>query len=162
LGEDFTPMERVLIAATKTTVMSADLCGSALPKVKDDPAGWLREPLGRVLSPQDLENVVGQRLQGRSQREMQRPAQSSWRRDVALERPLRRISGHPALQAVGGFFSAILPRARLPKVSLAIYRTLISTRCSSTAGHPLTIGSSTTCLTRTERSETCARQVWKR
>jgi len=85
LDQDFTALERVLIAATKTTVMSADLCGSALPKVQDDPAGWLKQRLGKVLSREDLESVVGQRLAGCSPRPFQQAVRDAPTRTVLVE-----------------------------------------------------------------------------
>ena len=72
LDRDFTDKEKVLIAATKSTVMAADLAGSALPSRVPDPAIWLAARLEHSLSKKELERVVNTKLHGKPPREFQK------------------------------------------------------------------------------------------
>jgi CRISPR-associated endonuclease/helicase Cas3 len=51
------------LAAVKATVMAADIAGSALPQVKDnDIEPWIRQVLDLVLTEDDLQSLIEQRL----------------------------------------------------------------------------------------------------
>jgi CRISPR-associated endonuclease/helicase Cas3 len=52
-------------AAVKATVMAADLAGSALPLATENPQEWMREVLNLKLLPDELKQLVNQRLQGK-------------------------------------------------------------------------------------------------
>jgi len=71
LDADFTDKEKLLIAMTKSTLMAADLGGSALPGKAEDPAIWIKDRLGRLLTEGQLAEVVTKKLSGGTPRAFQ-------------------------------------------------------------------------------------------
>ncbi len=71
LDADYSDSEKVLIAATKSAVMAADLAGSALPSRTPDARRWMKDRLGRVLDEDQLAQVVSTKLCGRQPRRFQ-------------------------------------------------------------------------------------------
>jgi len=71
LDEDHDEQEKILIAATKSTVMAADLAGSALPPKVQDAVAWINDGLARVLTTEQLEQVVATKLGTFKAREFQ-------------------------------------------------------------------------------------------
>src|SRR5208283_4159048 len=71
LDADYSDSEKILIAATKSAVMAADLAGSALPSKTPDARRWIKERLGRVLAEDQLAQVVSTKLCGRQPRRFQ-------------------------------------------------------------------------------------------
>lgn len=85
LDNDFNERERVLIAATKVTLMAADLAGSALPLKISDPAAWIRDRLQRSLTTEQLEQVVHTKLKGKKPRDFQIRVSQTSRRTALVE-----------------------------------------------------------------------------
>ncbi|NEP03094.1 MAG: CRISPR-associated helicase Cas3' [Symploca sp. SIO2E9] len=54
--------EQKFIAAVKATVMAADLAGSALPQTGENLQDWIEQVLNLVLSEQELQKLINQRL----------------------------------------------------------------------------------------------------
>ncbi len=71
LDADYSDSEKILIAATKSAVMAADLACSALPSKTPDARRWIKERLGRVLAEDQLAQVVSTKLCGRQPRRFQ-------------------------------------------------------------------------------------------
>lgn len=85
LDHDFTQKEKVLIASIKTTLLSADLAGSALPRALHDPIQWLEQRLSKVLKYEQLSKIVESKLHGRRPKEFQFEVQDSNEDTVVLE-----------------------------------------------------------------------------
>lgn len=80
LDDEFTDRERILIAATKSVVMAADLAGSALPSKVENPEKWIAERLSRILNHAQLRDVVNTRLHGKTPHQFQlKVSESSFR-----------------------------------------------------------------------------------
>jgi CRISPR-associated endonuclease/helicase Cas3 len=76
-------------AAVKATVIAADLAGSALPLAIENSKEWIREVLNLKLLPDELKQLVTQRLQGKQtddcrQQFQQRIANSKYRVTLAI------------------------------------------------------------------------------
>lgn len=63
--------QRKFVAAVKATVMAADLAGSALPVEGEDLQSWMQAVLGLVLSADELQALIDQRLRGKTLRAFQ-------------------------------------------------------------------------------------------
>jgi len=72
--------QKKFIAAVKATVIAADLAGSALPLAEDDFKTWMREVLALTLTPDEIQKLVDQRLQGKPPRQFQEQMAGSQRR----------------------------------------------------------------------------------
>jgi CRISPR-associated endonuclease/helicase Cas3 len=79
LDLDFSPAHKLFIAALKSTLMAADLAGSALPPREKPFDGWLRERLEAVLQGSQVADVVYQKV---GQRKL-RPFQEALARSTA-------------------------------------------------------------------------------
>lgn len=77
LDIEFSSKEKFFIAAVKTTLMAADLAGSALPPRGIELESWLRERLQVTLEKVQLEKVVQQKLQDQDLRPFQSQVQES-------------------------------------------------------------------------------------
>lgn len=64
--------QKKFIAAVKATVLAADVAGSALAGGNSEIEEWVEEVLSRVLSEEDLQNVLTDRLEGQELREFQK------------------------------------------------------------------------------------------
>ena len=85
LDLEFSPKEKLFIAASKATLMAADLAGSALPPKGLELDSWLRERLKVILEEEQLETVVQQKLQDKHLRPFQRQVQESARSTLLVE-----------------------------------------------------------------------------
>ncbi len=56
--------KRRFLAATKACLIAADVAGSALPKEGEKITGWIRTALRQRLSPDQLQKIIDERLQG--------------------------------------------------------------------------------------------------
>lgn len=61
---DFSELEKILIATVKSTVIAADLAGSALPKKVEKPRLWLKNRMGSLLTKKQLQQVIHKKLGG--------------------------------------------------------------------------------------------------
>lgn len=77
LDLEFSSKEKLFIAASKATLMAADLAGSALPPKGLELDSWLRERLQAILEKEQLEKVIQQKLQDKHLRPFQRQVQES-------------------------------------------------------------------------------------
>lgn len=66
LDREFGETERFLIAAVKTTLLCADLAGSALPSRRIDMQEWVKDAINPLLNEQELSTVVSKRLPDRA------------------------------------------------------------------------------------------------
>ena len=57
-----TRQERAVLASAKAIVVAADVAGSALAATGRSPKGWIRESCAEVLSKEDLQKVISERL----------------------------------------------------------------------------------------------------
>lgn len=72
--------QQKFVAAVKATVIAADLAGSALPLAEEDFKEWIEEVLSLLLSEEELQKLVNQRLDGKKLRPFQELIASSKRR----------------------------------------------------------------------------------
>lgn len=79
LSNEFTETEKQMdwqqkkfVAAVKATVLAADVAGSALAGKQHEIDEWIQEALSLVLSEEDLQNVLSDRLQGQELRKFQK------------------------------------------------------------------------------------------
>ena len=63
--------KRRFLAATKACLIAADVAGSALPKEGEKISGWIREALRKRLTPDQLQRIVAEHLQGKPLRPFQ-------------------------------------------------------------------------------------------
>lgn len=63
--------QQKFVAAVKATVIAADLAGSALPLAEEDFKEWIEEVLSLLLSEEELQKLVNQRLDGKKLRPFQ-------------------------------------------------------------------------------------------
>ncbi|MCT7995550.1 CRISPR-associated helicase Cas3' [Laspinema olomoucense] len=87
LVQEFTQAEKQMdeqqkkfIAAVKATVLAADMAGSALAGGNYEIEEWVEEVLSRVLSEEELQNVLTDRLEGQELREFQKQIAAPGRR----------------------------------------------------------------------------------
>jgi CRISPR-associated endonuclease/helicase Cas3 len=85
LDFDFSETEKLLIAAAKSTIMAADLAGSALPSKNSDPVKWVQDRLGRTLTARQLQGVVEAKLKGNTPREFQIEVSETSNRTTLVE-----------------------------------------------------------------------------
>lgn len=72
--------QQKFVAAVKATVIAADLAGSALPLAEEDFKEWIEEVLSLLLSEEELQKLVNQRLDGKKLRPFQELIAESKRR----------------------------------------------------------------------------------
>ncbi len=77
LDREFTPAQKVFVAALKATLLCADAAGSALPAKGLDTREWLLGRLRPVLTDANLEGVVQSRLKGSAPRPFQERVRSA-------------------------------------------------------------------------------------
>jgi CRISPR-associated endonuclease/helicase Cas3 len=70
-SQSLTPETQKFIAAVKATVIAADLAGSALPTTKYKIEEWIAEVLSLLLSADEIQQLLDQRLAGKALREFQ-------------------------------------------------------------------------------------------
>lgn len=63
---DFSSSQKLFIAALKSTLMAADIAGSALPASGQDVQAWLKKRIQSVLDVNDLETVVQKKIMGQT------------------------------------------------------------------------------------------------
>ncbi len=63
--------DRKFLALIKALVISADVAGSALPKVCVEPLDWIHEVLKRVCTAEEIDTIVNNRLNGKPARSFQ-------------------------------------------------------------------------------------------
>jgi CRISPR-associated endonuclease/helicase Cas3 len=85
LDYDFSEKDKILIALAKSTVMVADLAGSAIYQKISDPVAWIQDKVNRVLTTSQLKEVVNQKLKGQAPREFQRLVSESKSRVTIVE-----------------------------------------------------------------------------
>ena len=68
---DYSPQQKLFIATLKSTLMTADIAGSALPKHTEDIRTWLKERLQTTLRKNQLQGVVTQKIKGKKLRPFQ-------------------------------------------------------------------------------------------
>jgi len=83
--ERFGEREKALVASIKSTVMSADLAGSSLPKKGIESVEWLKGRLEKTLTRVQLQGVVDSRLKGRLPRPFQAEVRDAPSQTVLVE-----------------------------------------------------------------------------
>jgi len=77
LTQNFSPEQKLVIAALKATLLAADLAGSALPERGQDLTAWLEARLRATLDAQALKNLVAHKLKRQPLRLFQREVEES-------------------------------------------------------------------------------------
>jgi len=70
-SQSLTPETQKFIAAVKATVIASDLAGSALPATEYKIEEWIEEVLSRVLSADEIQQLLDKRLEGKPLRDFQ-------------------------------------------------------------------------------------------
>lgn len=85
LSQDFSVGQKLIIAALKTTLLAADLAGSALPEQGQDLTSWLAKRLQAILEAPALCNLVDHKLKRQPLRPFQREVQEVKANTVLLQ-----------------------------------------------------------------------------
>jgi len=85
LDLEFSPSQKLFIAALKSTLMAADVAGSALPASGRDVKSWLKKRLQSVLNTNELETVVQKKTRGQVLHPFQQQVKDANEQTLLLE-----------------------------------------------------------------------------
>jgi CRISPR-associated endonuclease/helicase Cas3 len=77
--------EKRFIAAVKATIIASDIAGSALPEEGENLKNWIENVLSTMLTSEDLQGVITQKLNGHSLNALQKEVSKTKRRVVLVQ-----------------------------------------------------------------------------
>ncbi len=85
MDTDFEPWQKTLIACLKSTLICADIAGSALPKTGEDIKLWLQKRIHNSLDRDKVEEIANTKLKNSSLHDFQREAQVAKENTLMIE-----------------------------------------------------------------------------